>query len=144
MGKYSQNVADNHQKDLNYMYLGKLLAELHVGRETSSFCGDLLVCVRDFDKVWKNKIRTITQILTSAVGPGNSYNNYNDYSRVLKYKQKLGVCVSRFCRMIVLRCYHSVRIMYLAYYVFGKSRANLPPIKFNFSVSNAFLRQPAV
>ena len=37
-----------------------------------------------------------------------------------------------------------LRIMYLAYYVFGKSRANLPTIKFNFSVSNAFLPQLAV
>ena len=49
-----------------------------------------------------------------------------------------------FCRTIVLQCYHCLRSTYLAYYVFGKSRANLPPIKFNFSVSNAFLRQPAV
>ena len=49
-----------------------------------------------------------------------------------------------FCRTIVLQCYHSLRITYLAYYVFGKSRANLPPIKFNFSVSSDFLRQPAV
>ena len=51
---------------------------------------------------------------------------------------------SHFCRTIVLQCYHCLRIAYLAYYVFGKSRANLPPIKNNFSVSNAFLRQPAV
>ena len=49
-----------------------------------------------------------------------------------------------FWRTIVLQCYHSLRITYLAYYVYGKSRANLPSIKFNFSVSNAFLRQPAV
>ena len=49
-----------------------------------------------------------------------------------------------FWRAIGLQCYRSLRIMHLAYYIFGKSRANLPPIKFNFTVSNAFLRQPAV
>ena len=49
-----------------------------------------------------------------------------------------------FWRTIGLHCYHSLRITYLAYYVFGKSRANPPPIKFNFSVFNAFFWQPAV
>ena len=49
-----------------------------------------------------------------------------------------------FWRTIVRQCFHSLRITYHAYYVFGKSRAYLPPIYYNFSVSNAFLRQPAV
>ena len=45
-----------------------------------------------------------------------------------------------FWRTIGIRCYRSLRITYLACYVFGKSRANLPPIKFNFSVSNAAVK----
>ena len=34
--------------------------------------------------------------------------------------------------------------MYNAYYGLGKTKANLPPIKLNFSISNAVLQQPAV
>ena len=37
-----------------------------------------------------------------------------------------------------------LRTIYHAYYILGKSRTNHPPIKLNFSISNAFLQQPAV
>ena len=57
---------------------------------------------------------------------------------------------NQFCiifeRMIIMvrQCYHSMRIIYHAYYGLGKRRANLPLIKLNFSISNTFLRQHAV
>ena len=85
-------------------------------------------------------------------GTSTHIGQINKFRKMLCFKTTF---INKYCNLEILllemknitvtwKYFYSLRIMYHAHYSLEKSRANLPAIKLNFSVCNAFLRQPAM